>query len=157
MRPWRREPVRPGMTTSRHSMRRGSSLRILGASWLALVLAASTSAGAQTATAADPQFPDVLSATVRAVSANTFDFDVTVSSPYDTPQRYADGFRVTRLSGELLGERTLWHDHQNEQPFTRDLHGVRIPDGIRTVRIQARDQQHGYGGRSIEVELPGRR
>jgi hypothetical protein len=102
------------------------------------------------------RFPDVLSATVRARTADTFDFDVTVSSPYDTPQRYADGFRVTRLTGEVLGERILWHDHQTEQPFTRDLHGVKIPAGVPVVRIQARDQQHGYGGRAIELALPGR-
>ncbi len=103
------------------------------------------------------RFPDVLSATVRATSVDKFDFDVTISSPYDTPKRYADGFRVTRLSGALLGERTLWHDHQHEQPFTRDLYGVTIAPGVLAVHIQARDQKHGYGGRSIEVALPGRR
>ena len=69
----------------------------------------------------------------------------------------ADGFRVTRLSGEVLGERSLWHDHQNEQPFTRDRYGVKIPAGVSQVRIQARDQKHGYGGKSIDVALPARR
>ncbi len=112
---------------------------------------------AQQAPSTGQRFPDVLSATVRATSAQRFDFDVTIASPYDTPKRYADGFRVTRLSGELLGERTLWHDHQHEQPFTRDLHGVTIAPGVLAVRIQARDQKHGYGGRSIELALPGRR
>ncbi len=107
--------------------------------------------------AAEVRFPDVLSATVRARSADSFDFDVTISSPYDTRQRYADGFRVTQLSGEVLGERTLWHDHQNEQPFTRDLYGVKIPAVVRQVRIQARDQKHGYGGASFVVALPARR
>ena len=117
----------------------------------------STAMAQATNGAADARFPDVLSATVRARSADTFDFDVTISSPYDTPQRYADGFRVTRLSGEVLGERSLWHDHQNEQPFTRDRYGVKIPAGVRQVRIQARDQKHGYGGKSIDVALPARR
>ncbi len=111
---------------------------------------------AQALTPTDAQYPNVLSATVRSAGANTFDFDVTISSRYDTPQRYADGFRVTRTTGEVLGERTLWHDHQGEQPFTRDLYGVRIPVGIRVVRIQGRDKQHGYGGQAIDVRLPGR-
>ncbi len=102
------------------------------------------------------RFPDVLSAKVRAVSGGSFDFDVTVSSPYDTPQRYADGFRVLAPDGTVLGERKLWHDHQGEQPFTRDLYGVVVPPGIRKVTVQARDQQHGYGGKSIEVVLPQR-
>ena len=85
-----------------------------------------------------------------------YDFDVTVSSPYDTPQRYADGFRAVSATGLVYGERRLVHDHANEQPFTRDLHNIKIPIGIKTVTFQARDQRHGYGGKSITVTLPGR-
>lgn len=108
------------------------------------------------AVGAEQGFPDVLEVAVRATADGRFDFDVTVSAPYDTLARYADGFRVTTLAGEVLGERKLWHDHQFEQPFTRDLHGVRIPQGIAMERVQARDQRHGYGGRVAEVDLPGR-
>ena len=114
---------------------------------------------ATTAVAADTsqqKYPDVISAKVQPRGADTFDFDVTVSSPYDTPQRYADGFRVAGKDGTVFGERKLWHDHAGEQPFTRDLHGVKIPRGIRAVVIQARDQKHGYGGKTVDVPLPGR-
>jgi len=108
---------------------------------------------------ADPaaqKYPDVLAAKARDRGGDVFDFDVTVSSPYDTPRRYADGFRIAGRDGTVFGERKLWHDHAGEQPFTRDLYGVRIPRGIRVVVIQARDQRHGYGGRTVEVALPGR-
>jgi hypothetical protein len=108
------------------------------------------------APAAGQPFPDVLNVQVRAASEGVFNFDVTVSSPYDTPRRYADGFRVTTPSGEVLGERKLWHDHQGEQPFTRDLYGVKIRPGIPTVLVQARDQLNGYGGAVVRVALPGR-
>lgn len=106
--------------------------------------------------AADGLFPDVLSVKVRASKLDSFDFDVTISSPYDTPSRYADGFRVTSMTGEVLGVRKLFHDHQSEQPFTRDLYAVKIPKGLKTVTVQARDQKNGYGGKSVEVVLPGR-
>lgn len=102
------------------------------------------------------KYPDVLAAKVRSAGADKFDFDVTVSSPYDTPQRYADGFRVLGKNGTVYGERKLWHDHAGEQPFTRDLYGVTIPRPVRKVVIQARDQRFGYGGKTIEVALPGR-
>ncbi len=109
------------------------------------------------ALSAEPQkYPDVVSATVQPRGSDTFDFDVTVSSPYDTPARYADAFRVMGQDGAVFGERQLLHDHGNEQPFTRDLHGVRIPPGIRVVVIQARDQRYGYGGKTVEVVLPRR-
>lgn len=111
---------------------------------------------AQAQGAAAQKFPDVIAAQVRRGNAGTFDFDVTVSSPYDTPQRYADAFRVVDAAGTVYGERKLLHDHAGEQPFTRDLYGVRIPPGVRKVIVQARDQRFGYGGRTVEVALPGR-
>jgi hypothetical protein len=112
-------------------------------------MASATAAGHQ-------KYPDVVDVKVQVRGDNRFDFDVTVSSPYDTPQRYADAFRVKNADGQSYGERELVHDHQHEQPFTRDLYGVSIPTGVRTVIIQARDQKYGYGGKTMEIVLPGR-
>ena len=111
---------------------------------------------ASAADASGQRFPDVLAVKVRAVAGNRFDFDVTVSSPYDTAQRYADGFRVTSADDRVFGERKLLHDHADEQPFTRDLHGGSIPPDVSTVVAQVRDQAFGYGGKSASVALPGR-
>lgn len=102
------------------------------------------------------KYPDVVAVKVQSRGENRFDFDVTVSSPYDTPQRYADAFRVISVEGQPYSERKLLHDHASEQPFTRDLHGVLIPAGIRAVVVQARDQKFGYGGKTMQVILPGR-
>jgi hypothetical protein len=102
------------------------------------------------------QFPDIVAVQVRRSGAASFDFDVTVSSPYETPARYADGFRVMSPTGEVFGERKLLHDHQGEQPFTRDLYGVRIPAAVERVVVQGRDQRSGYGGKTVQVHLPSR-
>ena len=64
--------------------------------------------------------------------------------------------RVAGPDGQVYGERKLLHNHAGEQPFTRDLHGVTIPAGIKSVVIQARDQKYGYGGKTVEVSLSGR-
>ena len=104
----------------------------------------------------EQRFPEVVRASVKAASGGRFDFDVTVSSPYDTAARYADAFRVTGAGGIVYGERELLHDHAGEQPFTRDLHGVAIPAGVRSVVVQARDSKNGYGGKTVQVALPGR-
>lgn len=102
-------------------------------------------------------FADVVAVKVVERSAGVFDFDVTVSSPYDTPGRYADGFRVMSEDGRtVFGVRTLWHDHAGEQPFTRDLHGVKVPTGVRKLVVQTRDKQYGWGGGTQTVTLPGR-
>ena len=115
-----------------------------------------TAALAQPSRPNDQQYPDVQAVKARAGGANKFDFDVTISSPYDTPQRYADAFRAVSKDGRVFGERVLLHDHADEQPFTRDLHGVTIPAGVRVVVVQARDLKSGYGGKTVEVALPGR-
>jgi hypothetical protein len=104
----------------------------------------------------EQRFPDVVAVKVRSSGPDLFDFDVTISSPYDTPQRYADGFRVKTPGGGVLGERKLLHDHQDEQPFTRDLYSVRIRKPVSRVLVEARDQKFGYGGKVVEVALPGR-
>jgi len=111
---------------------------------------------AQTATSHAQKFPDVLAVKVRAAGANRFDFDVTVSSPYDSARRYADGIRARSRDGAVFGHRKLFHDHADEQPFTRDMYGVEVPAGVKSVVVEARDQRFGYGGRTVEVELPGR-
>ncbi|QYH34530.1 hypothetical protein [Salinibacterium sp. M195] len=101
-------------------------------------------------------FPDVEHVEVSESGTNTFDFAVTISSAYDTPEQYADGWRVLSPDGAVLGEHTLTHDHASEQPFTRTQSGVEIPEGIAEVTIEGRDQTNGYGGTTVAVELPGR-
>ena len=123
---------------------------------LLFMVAAACSADAQPGSGSEQRFPDVVAVKVRASGPNLFDFDVTISSTYDTPKRYADGFRVYTPGNEVLGERKLLHDHQDEQPFTRDLYAVKIPQAVKTVLVQARDQKFGYGGKVVEVKLPGR-
>lgn len=128
----------------------------LGAIAVAVSISLASLASAQTADIKNQKYPDIVDVKVHARGANRFDFDATVSSPYDTPQRYADAFRVMSTDGVVYGERTLFHDHASEQPFTRDLYGVVIPAGVKTVVVQARDQKYGYGGKTLQVSLPGR-
>ena len=130
--------------------------RILATFAIALAVAGASMAMAESAGLRVQKYPDVVDVRVHARSDSRFDFDATISSPYDTPQRYADGFRVMNAEGIQYGERNLLHDHANQQPFTRDLYGVAIPAGIKTVIIQARDKQYGYGGKTLQVTLPGR-
>jgi hypothetical protein len=119
-------------------------------------MAAQPTEAAATLERAAQRFPDILDAKLVRTANGTFDVTVTVSSPYDTPERYADGWRVLALDGTVLGEHTLLHDHANEQPFTRTQAGLTIPDGADTVTIEGRDKANGYGGKSVTVPVPQR-
>jgi hypothetical protein len=111
---------------------------------------------ATTAAAEAAGVPDVVSAVATQEAEGTWTFSVTVSSPYDSPERFADAWRVLDPEGNQLAERTLAHDHAGEQPFTRSLPNVSIPPNVERVTIEARDSRDGYGtGKSIEVRLTG--
>lgn len=85
----------------------------------------------------------------------TFKFDVTISSPYDSANRYADAWRVIDEAGAVYGIRELVHDHSAEQPFTRSLDKVEIPETVEKVTIEARDLVNGWGGSTVTVDLDG--
>ena len=78
----------------------------------------------------------------------------TLSSPYDTPERYADAFRVIGDDGVVYGVRELLHDHAAKQPFTRSLGPIEIPEGVTSVTVEGRDQVYGWGGDTVTVTLP---
>ena len=66
---------------------------------------------------------------------------------------YADAWRVVDQKGEVLGTRTLFHPHENEQPFTRSLSDVFVPAGVVTVFVEAHDKVHGWSKQRVRVDL----
>jgi hypothetical protein len=98
---------------------------------------------------------DVLEVAVTAAGEG-YRFAVTVAHADAGWEHYADRFEILTPAGEILGVRTLHHPHVDEQPFTRSLSGVRVPDGLDRVVVRARDSVHGYGGATVEVALPDR-
>ncbi len=100
------------------------------------------------------RFPDVLAVELRPQGDRVYDVAVTLSSPYDTPERYADGWRVLDPEGNVLGAHTLGHDHAAEQPFTRTQPSLHIPAGIDEVTVEGRDQANGFGGSTLTAEVP---
>ena len=102
----------------------------------------------------DDRFPDVLAAELRPRDDGRYDLAVTISSPYDTPARFADGWRVLDPAGNELGTHQLLHDHASEQPFTRTMRGLHIPAGVDRITVEGRDLQNGYGGTTVSLEVP---
>lgn len=98
-------------------------------------------------------FPDILAVQATPDGDGTWRFDVTVSSTYDSPERYADGWRVVGPDGTEFGFRLLTHHHANEQPFTRSQSGIAIPADVTTVTIEGRDLANGFGGGFLEIDL----
>ena len=86
-------------------------------------------------------------------SGNTWSFSVTLRHGDTGWDDYADGWRVVLEDGTELGLRTLFHPHVDEQPFTRSLSGVAVPNGVDTVYIEARTLPDGWGKARLAVSL----
>ena len=86
-------------------------------------------------------------------SAHRWTFHVTLKHDDTGWDHYADDWRIVDAKGTELGNRKLWHPHPDEQPFTRNLSNVTIPDDINTVFIEAHDKVHGWNPQRLEVNL----
>ena len=97
---------------------------------------------------------DVTGVEVRQTTGRIFHFDVTVRHDDSGWDHYADKWDVLAPDGTVLGTRTLFHPHVDEQPFTRSLSGVEIAETISEVTVRAHDSVHAYGGNTVTVALP---
>lgn len=66
---------------------------------------------------------------------------------------YADAWRIVDEKGKVIGERTLFHPHEDEQPFTRSLNNVIIPDNVKIVYVEAHDKVLGWSKQKVKVDL----
>lgn len=79
--------------------------------------------------------------------------DVTLSHSDTGWDHYADSWEVLDADGNRLGIRKLMHPHVTEQPFSRSLFDVMVPDGTREVYIRARCSISGWGKDTVAVRL----
>lgn len=100
------------------------------------------------------RFSDVVDAELNATGDGQYQIAVTMSSPYDSPERYANGWRVLDQDGTVLAEHDLAHHHANEQPFTRTRGPFEIPDAVNEVTVEGRDLEHDYGGQTMTIDVP---
>ncbi|MCB1493438.1 MAG: hypothetical protein KDJ77_16870 [Rhodobiaceae bacterium] len=99
---------------------------------------------------------DVVGVDVRPEGGGRYTVSATVRHDDTGWDHYADAFEVLAPDGAVLGTRVLVHPHETEQPFTRSLTGVAIPEGITEITVRAHDKVHGLGGQEVTVSLPDR-
>ena len=68
-------------------------------------------------------------------------------------KHYADAWRIVTETGQLLATRVLYHPHVNEQPFTRSLSNVKLPEGMQRVLVEAHCNVHGWSKERLSVDL----
>jgi hypothetical protein len=96
----------------------------------------------------------IVDAVAKKTGDQVYAFNVTLRHADSGWDHYADQWQVVSEEQQVLGTRTLYHPHVEEQPFTRSLGGVKIPSNVTTVIIRARDTVHGVSPQQYRLELP---
>ena len=120
---------------------------------IATLVVAGCSSAAESDPADDEGCAHVIDATAEDRGAS-WTVTATVKSADTGWEKYADAWQVRGPDSEVLGERILAHPHENEQPFTRSLSGIDIPEGVDTVTVAARDSVLGFCGEVFVLEVP---
>ena len=89
----------------------------------------------------------------RSDEGNHWSVDVTLKHGDTGWDHYADNWRIVDDKGNILGNRVLYHPHVDEQPFTRSLSSVKVPEGTTIVYVEAHDKVHGWTPNRLKVDL----
>lgn len=95
----------------------------------------------------------IMAADFQGSTSNHWAVSVTLKHSDTGWEHYADNWRIIDDAGNILGNRVLYHPHVNEQPFTRSLDKVKIPEGTTRVYIEAHDKVHGWTPNRLKVDL----
>lgn len=96
---------------------------------------------------------EVVRAEFSSSGGNGWAVNVTLQHEDTGWQHYADQWRIVDSKGWVLAKRVLHHPHVEEQPFTRGLSHVQIPEQMQTVFIEARDNVHGWSSQRLKVDM----
>ena len=123
------------------------AVALRAAVWIAIFAIASFQASAAAA-----DHPQVRDATAEQRGA-AWRISVTLAHPDTGWDHYADGWEILDAQGNRLGYRKLHHPHVNEQPFTRSLSNVEIPDDTRRVFIRPHCSVDGWAPTATPLDI----
>lgn len=83
----------------------------------------------------------------------TWRADVTLNHADTGWKHYADAWRLVDEKGSVIGKRTLYHPHVNEQPFTRSLYDFQIPINTKMIFVEAHDLNRGWSANKVKIDL----
>ena len=95
----------------------------------------------------------VVDAKITKSTGSDWSASVTLRHADEGWKHYADAWRIVDANSKVLGTRTLYHPHVQEQPFTRSLGNITIPATTATVFIEAHDKVHGWNKQRLQVNL----
>ena len=83
------------------------------------------------------QPPEIVKAEAIVQTSQLFDIAVTIKHPDTGWDHYANEWVVVVDDDNEVAKRTLYHPHVKEQPFTRYVRDVKIPQDTTSIKVYA--------------------
>lgn len=83
----------------------------------------------------------------------TWRADVTLKHADTGWKHYTDGWRLVDDKGSVITNRTLYHPHVNEQPFTRSKSDFQIPKDKKIIFVEAHDIDRGWSPNKLKIDM----
>ncbi len=96
---------------------------------------------------------DVIDAEVKQENDGSYTINVTVQHADEGWNHYADHWIILDKDEQVIAARKLAHPHVKEQPFTRNLSYIEIPDEVTEVTIRAHCSVDNYSGKNMVVKI----
>ena len=96
---------------------------------------------------------DVIDAEVKRGDDGSYTFNVTVQHADEGWNHYVDHWLILDKNELVIAARKLAHPHIKEQPFTRNLSYIQIPDEVTEVIIRAHCSVDNYSGKDMIVKI----
>lgn len=96
---------------------------------------------------------DVINAEILRNDDGSFTFNVTVQHEDEGWKHYADHWLILDKNEQIIAARKLMHPHVKEQPFTRSLSYIQIPDDVTEVIIRAHCSVDEYTGKDLTLKI----
>lgn len=111
-----------------------------------------TLAAGLVASAGSAHEPEIMGVTATQ-TGTVWRVEVTILHPDTGWDHYVDGWEVQDRDGNRLGYRLLHHPHVNEQPFTRALDDLSLPEGAAEIFVRAHCSVDGWSGEAVHITL----
>ena len=95
----------------------------------------------------------VMDAEVKKGNDGSFIFYVTVQHADEGWNHYADHLLILDKDEQMIAARKLMHPHVKEQPFTRSLSYIQIPDDVTEIIIRAHCSVDKHTGKDLTLKI----
>jgi hypothetical protein len=97
---------------------------------------------------------DVIDGKITRDSNGRYSVFATIQHNDEEPKHFVNKFQVLTPDGKVIGEMYFLESHLHEQPFVGMAQSVKVPDGVRELRLRAHDRLHGYSGKEFKLKVP---